>query len=66
MNFWMMVLAVVVGIEVWDILRAFVMAIIEEISEKKQKRKIGFEGAESSRKTTKGVTMRKIGFGAND
>lgn len=66
MNFWMTVLAVFIGLVAWDIFSAVVKALIDRIPEKKQERKIGFDGAESSGKTAKGVAMRKIGFGAND
>lgn len=66
MSFWSMVSAVFVAIVIWDIFIAVVKALINWIPKKKQERKIGFDGAESSGKTTKGVTMRKIGFGAND
>lgn len=69
MNFLMMALAVVAGIEIWHILRAVAVVaaeLIRQIPKKKQERKIGFDGAESRGKTTKDITMRRIGFGAND
>ena len=66
MSFWSMVSAVLVALVIWDIFGAVVKTLIKWIPEKKQERKIGFDGAESSGKTAKGVTMRKIGFGAND
>ncbi len=66
MSFWSMVSAVLVALVIWDIFGAVVKTLIKWIPEKKQERKIGFDGAERSEKTVKGATMRKIGFGAND
>lgn len=67
MNFWSMVAAAFVGILIWDILAAFVRAVIDRIPERqKQKRRIRFDGAEYNEDGAKGTTMRKIGFGAND
>lgn len=72
MSFWATVLAVFVGVIMWDIFAAVVKVgiplIVDKLKERKERneRKIGFDRAENSEKPAKGAQMRKIGFGAND
>lgn len=72
MSFLSMVLAVLVGLLVWDalcVLIKFVRNKLDEKLEDKQvsnTRKIGFEGGENNEEANNGVKMRRIGFGAND
>ena len=72
MSFGTTLLAVVVGIFVWDILQAVMKALCAWISDKHhgrhpgKKRRIGFGDEEDADSDIKGATMRKIGFGAND
>ena len=71
MSFLSMVLAVLVGLLVWDVICTLIKFVGNRFHEKlegkqaRNTRKIGFEGRENNEEAN-GVKMRRIGFGAND
>ena len=67
MTFWQIVLAIFVGFWLYDISGGVVKVLIRRFEDRRDERKIGFGGdSEPGIKKSKGATMRKIGFGAND
>ena len=70
MTFWGTVLAVAVGIFLYDFISAFIGAIwrlAKRRMDNKENRRIGFGDSEDSgKKMTKSTQMRKIGFGEQD
>ena len=68
MTFLSTVLAVVVGLVIWDVIISVIRFGIDKWKDRKENRtrKIGFDSEENGGKVNKGTQMRRIGFGENN
>lgn len=66
MSFVGMMLAVFCAFVTYDILGAIVRAAVCKITDREEKRQIGFGETEKNGKKAGGEQMRKIGFGENN
>lgn len=66
MNFWMLILAIFVGLWLFELSTELLKVITDFFRNRREDRKIGFSNDSESKKKSKGAQMRKIGFGEGD